>query len=238
MGDPRVEAVLDKIHASEMRDLLKTLCRHGKFVVKVSSGEIEIDGRNIIIKKDFNFKSSNDVEEKDEKEDTEGGLGNSSLDGVDEDGVDEDGVDEDGVPDVEDEKEDTEEGSESDSLEEFDEDDVPALSKQQIQELISSKKRKLHMFKCEHCKEEFDIENNWKRDCWYHPGEKDVDDESDFWDDHDEQSHGDPSLREDDPDFADGFIWDCCEGSGSATGCKNTRHKVTEEGSGSKRARY
>ncbi|KAI9642674.1 hypothetical protein NHQ30_008405 [Ciborinia camelliae] len=139
--------------------------------------------------------------------------------------------------DESDEEKDSEEDEEEEEEEEEDEDDVPALSKQQIRQLISSKKRNFNIFECENCKEDFDIENNTKVDCWYHPGEKEVDDESRIWADHDYRVHGEPDRHENDPTFADGFEWTCCENSGDAKGCKNTRHKVMEEGS-RKRPRY
>ncbi|QSZ32063.1 hypothetical protein DSL72_001632, partial [Monilinia vaccinii-corymbosi] len=93
--------------------------------------------------------------------------------------------------DFEDENKDTGEASgDGNSSREEDENDVPALSKQQIQQLIASRKRNCHMFRCENCKNEFDIENNGKKDCWYHPGVKEVYDGDDFWADHDDDAMG------------------------------------------------
>ncbi|APA12164.1 hypothetical protein sscle_09g069340 [Sclerotinia sclerotiorum 1980 UF-70] len=129
----------------------------------------------------------------------------------------------------EDEKEGSEEESESGASNEEDEYHVRKLSKQQIRELISSKRKRGTKFKCENCEEDFDIKSNRKGDCWYHPGWKELDDESDFWADHDDRIHGSPEAFEDDPDYADEFKWDCCDKPGSDNGCKNTRHKVTEE---------
>ncbi|KAF7855435.1 hypothetical protein EAF04_010178 [Stromatinia cepivora] len=195
MADPRIEAIFDKMDAPKLRDLLKTLCKHGKFAVEDATGKIEVDGRNIII--------SNGFVDLTQSDDT----------------------------DVEDEKEGSEEGSESGSSKEEDEYDVPKLSKQQIQELISSKRKRHTIFRCENCEEEFDIKSNRKGDCWYHPGWKELDEESDVWDDYDDRKHGFAEAHEDDPEYADGFRWDCCGNPGSDKGCKNVRHKVMEEGS-------
>ena len=53
-----------------------------------------------------------------------------------------------------------------------------------------------------------------------------VDYESDFWADHDVDCHGPYESFEDDPDFAEGFIWDCCDKPGDDEGCKSTKHKA------------
>jgi hypothetical protein len=55
---------------------------------------------------------------------------------------------------------------------------------------------------------------------------KTVDYESDFWADHDENCHGPYEAFEDDPDYAEGFIWDCCDKPGDNEGCKATKHKA------------
>lgn len=57
-------------------------------------------------------------------------------------------------------------------------------------------------------------------------GMKIANDESDFWADHDVDCHGPYEAFEDDPDFADGFLWDCCDKPGDDPGCKVTKHKV------------
>lgn len=58
------------------------------------------------------------------------------------------------------------------------------------------------------------------------PGEKELDYESDFWADHDERCHGPMNSFFDDPGYADGFIWGCCQEPGSNEGCKSTKHKA------------
>jgi hypothetical protein len=55
---------------------------------------------------------------------------------------------------------------------------------------------------------------------------KDVYFDDDFWADHDEDCHGTYESFEDDEDFAEGFIWQCCEMRGDEGPCKRTRHKA------------
>ncbi|KAG4443386.1 hypothetical protein IFR05_001175 [Cadophora sp. M221] len=95
--------------------------------------------------------------------------------------------------------------------------------------------------KCENCEEEFDVSCNNTRECHWHTGEKELYYDGDFWADHDDNCHGDPASFEDDSDFADGFMWSCCQNSGDHEGCKTTRHKapvnvIQEAGSNKRRA--
>lgn len=53
-----------------------------------------------------------------------------------------------------------------------------------------------------------------------------VDYDSSTWDDHDERCHGPYDSFENDPTYAEGFIWQCCEESGDHPGCKKTKHKA------------
>lgn len=65
-----------------------------------------------------------------------------------------------------------------------------------------------------------------------------VNDEGDFWADHDEDCHGDPDiLIHDDPDgtFQEGAIWSCCDKDGFHKGCVKTRHVPDQDGSGMKK---
>jgi hypothetical protein len=55
---------------------------------------------------------------------------------------------------------------------------------------------------------------------------KSVDYESDFWADHDENCHGPYESFEDDPHYAGGFIYECCDKPGDDEGCKSTKHKA------------
>jgi hypothetical protein len=55
------------------------------------------------------------------------------------------------------------------------------------------------------------------------PGELEPDMDSGFWDDHDEEVHGEiEDLTEEMPD---GFEWSCCERSGDEEGCEQGRHE-------------
>jgi hypothetical protein len=56
-------------------------------------------------------------------------------------------------------------------------------------------------------------------------GRKEVDNASDFWDDHDEDCHGDMESFADDESYAEGFVWTCCGEYGEAEGCHSTAHK-------------
>ncbi|KAK4561086.1 hypothetical protein LTR86_005041 [Recurvomyces mirabilis] len=62
-------------------------------------------------------------------------------------------------------------------------------------------------------------------ECAY-TGKKKVDYQSDFWADHDDDCHGDPETLHDEPDYADGFIWTCCDGVGDVPGCVVTVHNA------------
>jgi len=82
--------------------------------------------------------------------------------------------------------------------------------------------------RCENCKEEFDVTENERGDCIWHPGQKEVYEDDDFWADHDNDCHGDPwdpRLMED-PDLEDGYKWDCCDKLGGEEGCMQTKHKT------------
>ena len=57
-------------------------------------------------------------------------------------------------------------------------------------------------------------------------GMKTVDYDSDMWADHDEDCHGSYESFIDDPNYAEGFAWDCCDQPGDDEGCKSTKHKA------------
>ncbi|KAH7408054.1 hypothetical protein BKA64DRAFT_437947 [Cadophora sp. MPI-SDFR-AT-0126] len=80
--------------------------------------------------------------------------------------------------------------------------------------------------KCENCEQEFDVSDNHTRKCRWHTGGKELYEDDDFWADHDDQCHGDPHSFEDDPDFAEGFQWNCCDNLGDHEGCMTTKHKA------------
>ncbi|KAK6440720.1 hypothetical protein LTR95_003053 [Oleoguttula sp. CCFEE 5521] len=44
---------------------------------------------------------------------------------------------------------------------------------------------------CKHCSGEYEVALNDNKSCRYHPGDKEINDESSTWDDHDERIHGD-----------------------------------------------
>ncbi|KAF7882404.1 uncharacterized protein EAF02_005767 [Botrytis sinoallii] len=146
----------------------------------------------------------------------------------------------------------SEEKSESDSWDNSDDDnDVPALRKSEIKKLLSSKKdyleemyaekekhlrvlvaskkRNLEIFECENCGSDFNIEDNKKGDCFFHPGERELDEN--YVEDYHWPDHGEPWKSVDDPEYADRFIWSFCEGYSDADACIFTRHKALEEGS-------
>ena len=61
-------------------------------------------------------------------------------------------------------------------------------------------------------------------------GEKEVDYESEHWCDWDERCHGNMESFINNPDYASGFIWSCCDGAGDAEGCVRSRHEAKEGG--------
>lgn len=61
---------------------------------------------------------------------------------------------------------------------------------------------------------------------WTCIGTKNPDYASEFWADHDENCHGPYESFTDDPDFAEGFMWDCCEKRGDGKECMITRHRA------------
>ncbi|CAF9925117.1 MAG: hypothetical protein HETSPECPRED_005749 [Heterodermia speciosa] len=81
---------------------------------------------------------------------------------------------------------------------------------------------------CENCKEEFDVETNDGVSCIWHPEGKEADYDADIWVDHDEDCHGRIDGFDDDPNYAEGFRYECCGRSGDNEGCKLGTH-VEEE---------
>lgn len=77
-------------------------------------------------------------------------------------------------------------------------------------------------------------------------GQKEVDDDArrsdrdiEFWADHDEDCHGIREDLADEPDYARGFIWSCCNHRGDADGCRTREHDVwINRASASKEERY
>ena len=55
-------------------------------------------------------------------------------------------------------------------------------------------------------------------------GELEVDEEGDFWADHDENCHGEIDTDDTREQCPDGFIWDCCNELGGSKGCTAGKH--------------
>ncbi|KAK3699475.1 hypothetical protein LTR37_016432 [Vermiconidia calcicola] len=118
-------------------------------------------------------------------------------------------------------------------------------------DMIDGKKRKKSEM-CKHCGKEYEVEHNQKGGCKYHsgvsrgtnyrcietPGRKKVDAGSGIWDDHDPNINGDLEDFADDPDYASGFVWLCCDKAGGGKPCVWSRHKPCVDERGVKRARY
>lgn len=56
---------------------------------------------------------------------------------------------------------------------------------------------------------------------------KEVDDDSPIWENHDSERDEHPDFLVDNPDYEDGFKWDCCAETGGENGCKHTKHKTS-----------
>ncbi|PGH32947.1 hypothetical protein GX50_04229 [[Emmonsia] crescens] len=89
----------------------------------------------------------------------------------------------------------------------------------------SSNKKELRLRHaiCENCDEEFDILNNTKESCCYHPYEAVPDD--DFFTNHDENRHGIIDCDETRLKYPDGFFYECCDGTGDEKPCTVDRHR-------------
>ncbi|EME80081.1 uncharacterized protein MYCFIDRAFT_77864, partial [Pseudocercospora fijiensis CIRAD86] len=110
--------------------------------------------------------------------------------------------------------------------------EIPAANAIASRKLLASTtttgvKRKAYE-KCKNCGDDYDVSQNYKGACFYHEGEKELDNAGDFWADHDSDCHGDPESFVDDPNMEEGFIWSCCEQSGSADGCVISKHQPKE----------
>ncbi|OJD11156.1 hypothetical protein AJ78_08018 [Emergomyces pasteurianus Ep9510] len=76
---------------------------------------------------------------------------------------------------------------------------------------------------CSNCDEEFDILNNSKESCCYHPEESVPD--YDFFVDHDEEIHGIIDSDETREEFPEGFNYECCGRRGDENPCTVDRHR-------------
>ncbi|KAF2622643.1 hypothetical protein BU25DRAFT_351820 [Macroventuria anomochaeta] len=78
---------------------------------------------------------------------------------------------------------------------------------------------------CVQCEKEYDVTQNGPRSCQWHDGDDEVDEEQDFWADHDEDCHGEIDTPEMRKLFPEGFRWTCCNKLGNDKGCKITPHR-------------
>lgn len=78
---------------------------------------------------------------------------------------------------------------------------------------------------CENCTEEFDTTYNRRGDCGWHSGEKEFDPDSYIWNDDDHKWERERECR-DDPMYADGYTWTCCDKEGNAEGCMKTKYRA------------
>lgn len=53
--------------------------------------------------------------------------------------------------------------------------------------------------------------------CLHHPGELEINEQTGFWDDHDDDCHGPRDSDESREEYPEGFVW--CEYSTSKAGC-------------------
>ena len=78
----------------------------------------------------------------------------------------------------------------------------------------------------DNCDNEYDVTVNVDEKCRYHNGHKELNNGADFWDAYDDDEyHGDRESFEDDPEFAEGFSWDCCMSAGDEEGCTKDKHR-------------
>ncbi|GIZ49415.1 hypothetical protein CKM354_001244500 [Cercospora kikuchii] len=105
--------------------------------------------------------------------------------------------------------------------------EAEAEASTQEKQPITSLKRKAYEI-CKNCNAEYQVNDNRKGDCVYHDGNKEVNDDADTWADHDENVHGHPEDLMSDSTYEEGFIWDCCDETGSADGCVVSKHEPKE----------
>ncbi|KAI0454731.1 hypothetical protein F5B21DRAFT_473958 [Xylaria acuta] len=80
---------------------------------------------------------------------------------------------------------------------------------------------------CVQCQGPFHEEDNHDTACRYHDGDLEVDDDGDFWADHDEDCHGPIDTDENRVQYPEGFVWSCCGKVGYRGGCTRGRHDAT-----------
>ncbi|OJD38694.1 uncharacterized protein BKCO1_4000200 [Diplodia corticola] len=106
---------------------------------------------------------------------------------------------------------------------------------------------------CRQCGQEFEFALSKESECSWHSGSRpslasyqissvlmpclgecDVDWDSGFWDDTDDDIFGPIDTDENREEYPEGFVWTCCGGQADAEGCKRGFHK---QRGGAKRAR-
>ncbi|KAI9149029.1 hypothetical protein HJFPF1_11074 [Paramyrothecium foliicola] len=84
---------------------------------------------------------------------------------------------------------------------------------------------------CVYCDNAFCNATNSENACRSHESdaEMEVDEEGDFWADHDEDCHGEIDLDELRKEYPNGYIWSCCDQKGSQPGCRKHPHKSRQQ---------
>lgn len=91
---------------------------------------------------------------------------------------------------------------------------------------IPGKRGKRKAFEtCIKCDADYHVNDNGPSSCVYHDGDKEVDESSTTWDDF----PGEPDDFVDDPDYAEGVIWNCCDKALGSEGCVKERHQSKVE---------
>ncbi|KAI9036442.1 uncharacterized protein KD926_001785 [Aspergillus affinis] len=94
------------------------------------------------------------------------------------------------------------------------------------QQVAGSKRSMPRYATCTNCKEEFDVTENTRKSCVYHP-DCGYPDEDDFFVDHDENCHGPMDTEENRMAYPEGFIYECCNGNGKEP-CTTDWHREAE----------
>lgn len=108
-------------------------------------------------------------------------------------------------------------------------DELPASKPKSAKAEMSFKDRYKH---CVNCYELFDVLKP-EGECRYHPDELEIDDEADFFADHDEDPNDDWHRLE----YPEGFIWNCCEQAGNIKGCQTGVHEAGSDSDFSEHAK-
>ena len=169
------------------------------------------------------------------------------------DDADED-EDEEDSSEASDNEDDSENSDDASGEEEEEEEEVEEDNGVTVPQTKGVKRLRSKFATCINCSDEFDVTDNGKYSCTWHPGiylrlllrqiclfeltestgDREPDYGADIWTDHDEDCHGRISDLED--EYPQGFIYSCCGRVGDAEGCRIGTH--VEEKTSYKRARY